>query len=112
MSVEIYQIDNPNVSEKQFITWLKKQPELIQKRGRSHPINYLFKIIKTGQLVSVHAYRSDGTLDVIVSSEHNTVAFDYITRGIKPDGLVAGYFNANEDLALAENIKPAVRALS
>lgn len=62
--------------------WVATRPPVIQEMCRLRPINTLYRVIATGQMVMVRSYCEDGTLTLFVLSGCGGEAF-----GFRPEDL-------------------------
>jgi hypothetical protein len=68
----------------EFNEWVKTRPDYIQELIEKYPPDALYRINKTGQIVTIYLYSEDGTVTVDVSGEFNLQMIDLRVFGVDP----------------------------
>ncbi len=79
---ELFELDD------EFYDWYNGRPDVIKAMIDKTPINRLYRLKTTGQIVFIFSYKECGTVTVTVPAEYN---FPHLTTynvfGINPDDL-------------------------
>ena len=75
-------IEMTKEQQKEWDEWVESRPPVIQKMAKAHPPDRLYRLITTGQRVTLLSYGEDGTVRVLVTGKYNFVSFDREVFGI------------------------------